>query len=92
MPLKYNPATRRLNGPKATLQLSPNSSRAWELLQKHEVLHKEVLYAALYGMREEPVISRNIDIVIHRLRKRVALVCNKTQIRTIWGVGWTLEL
>jgi len=67
------------------LKLAPIESRAFVKLVKHDFVSKEELHAAITHATQTKIV----DVVIYRLRKKLAR--HSIKIDTIWGLGYRLR-
>ena len=74
------------------LHLSPTEYRALELLilRKNTLVTKSAVLDTLYGDIDEPEI-KSIDVLMHRLRKRLAAAGVGSLITTVWGAGYIVR-
>jgi two-component system cell cycle response regulator CtrA len=74
------------------LHLSPTEYRVLELmiLRKNTLVSKSAVMDTLYGDMDEPEI-KSIDVLMHRLRKRLAAAGVGTLISTVWGAGYIVR-
>jgi len=74
------------------LHLSPTEYRVLELmiLRKNTLVSKSAVMDMLYGDMDEPEI-KSIDVLMHRLRKRLAAAGVGTLITTVWGAGYIVR-
>ena len=74
------------------LHLSPSEYKVLELmiLQKGTVVSKSALMDLLYGEFDEPDV-KSLNVLMHRLRKRLATVGLDTFVRTVWGSGYLVD-
>lgn len=74
------------------LHLSPSEYKVLELLilRKGTAVSKTTLMDALYGEMDEPDI-KSLNVLMHRLRKRLASAGIETFVRTIWGTGYMVD-
>jgi len=74
------------------LNLSPTEYRALSLLllRRNTLVTRQVLMDALYGELDEPSV-KSIDVLMHRLRKRLAAAGVGTLITTVWGGGYMVR-
>lgn len=80
----------RVNG--QDLRLSPTEFRVLQLLllRKGALVTKTSLMDALYNDPDEPEI-KSIDVLMHRLRKRLAGGGAGSLISTVWGAGYIVR-
>ena len=80
----------RANG--QDLRLSPTEFRVLQLLllRKGALVTKSALMDALYNDPDEPEI-KSIDVLMHRLRKRLAVGGAGALISTVWGAGYIVR-
>ena len=74
------------------LHLSPSEYKVLELLilRKATVVSKTALMDLLYGEFDEPDV-KSLNVLMHRLRKRLATVGLGTLVRTVWGTGYLVD-
>jgi two-component system cell cycle response regulator CtrA len=74
------------------LHLSPSEYKVLELLtlRKGTVVSKTALMDLLYGEFEEPDV-KSLNVLMHRLRKRLATEGLATLVRTVWGTGYLVD-
>lgn len=74
------------------IRLSPSEYKVLELmiLRKGSVVSKTALMDLLYGEFDEPDV-KSLNVLMHRLRKRLAAVGLDTLVRTIWGTGYLVD-
>jgi len=71
------------------IKLSPMEYGALELLflRKNTLVAKTALMEALYAADQEPD-TKSMDVLIHRLRKRLERAGTGPLINTVWGAGY----
>ena len=74
------------------LHLSPTEYRVLELLilRKNTLVTKSAVMDTLYGDIDEPEI-KSIDVLMHRLRKRLAAAGVGALVTTVWGAGYIVR-
>jgi two-component system cell cycle response regulator CtrA len=74
------------------LHLSPSEYKVLELLvmRKGTVVSKPALMDMLYGEFDEPDM-KSLNVLLHRLRKRLATMGEGNLVRTVWGTGYMVE-
>jgi two-component system cell cycle response regulator CtrA len=74
------------------LRLSPSEYRMLQqlLLRKGTLVTKAALLDALYNDLDEPEI-KSIDVLMHRLRKRLAAGGADGIVATVWGAGYIVR-
>lgn len=74
------------------IHLSPSEFKVLELLvlRKSTVVNKATLMDLLYGEFDEPDV-KSLNVLMHRLRKRLASVGLATFVRTVWGTGYMVD-
>ena len=74
------------------LHLSPTEYRVLELLilRKNTLVTKSAVMDMLYGDIDEPEI-KSIDVLMHRLRKRLAANGVGSLVTTVWGAGYIVR-
>lgn len=90
--ITYDNSLRILSGPKCELQLSGREGLLLEVLLRspHEVIKRMVIFSRVWGV-DAPVEEGNLDTYIHFLRKRLKYVGSILNIKTVRGIGYTLE-
>jgi two-component system cell cycle response regulator CtrA len=91
-PVRLNLDSREVSVGDKRLHLTVKEYAILELLflRKGAVLRKEVFLNHLYGGLDEPEI-KIIDVLICKLRKKLAKVDADNLIRTVWGQGYMLR-
>lgn len=91
-PVRLNLDSREVCVDDKRLHLTVKEYSILELmfLRKGAVLRKEVFLNHLYGGLDEPEI-KIIDVLICKLRKKLAKVDADNLIRTVWGQGYMLR-
>ena len=74
------------------LHLSPSEYKVLELLvlRKGAVVSKTALMDLLYGEFDEPDV-KSLNVLMHRLRKRLATLGEGNLVRTVWGTGYMVD-
>ena len=74
------------------LHLSPTEYRVLELLilRKNSLVTKSAVMDTLYGDIDEPEI-KSIDVLMHRLRKRLGASGVGSLVTTVWGAGYIVR-
>jgi two-component system cell cycle response regulator CtrA len=74
------------------LRLSPSEYRVLQqlMLRKGTLVTKAALLDALYNDLDEPEI-KSIDVLMHRLRKRLAAAGAESAVNTVWGAGYIMR-
>ncbi len=74
------------------LHLTPTEYRALSLLllRKNQLVSRQALMDALYGELDEPSV-KSIDVLMHRLRKRLAAAGVGMLVTTVWGSGYIVR-
>lgn len=74
------------------LHLSPSEYKVLELLvlRKGTVVSKTALMDLLYGEFDEPDV-KSLNVLMHRLRKRLATLGEGNLVRTVWGTGYMVD-
>ena len=74
------------------LHLSPTEYRVLELLilRKNTLVTKSAVMDSLYGDIDEPEI-KSIDVLMHRLRKRLGASGVGALVTTVWGAGYIVR-
>jgi len=95
--LTVGPLALRMDSRSATadgrdLHLSPSEYKVLELLtlRKATVVSKTALMDLLYGEFDEPDV-KSLNVLMHRLRKRLAGAGLGTLVRTVWGTGYLID-
>lgn len=90
--IELDTAARRAKVGGAQLDLSRREVGALELLMRRSgaVISKSAMEEALYGFGEE-VSSNAIEVLIHRLRKKLVSVGADLEIHTLRGIGYLLS-
>lgn len=90
--LSYDMRLRELHGPNGSLLLSGREGRLLEVFLQNPrvVLRRMVILSRVWGTDAE-VEEGNLDTYVHFLRKRLNYVKSSLIIKTIRGVGYTLE-
>ena len=91
-PLALNLDRRELSVNDQALHLSPNEFRLLQvlLLRKGSLVRKAALLDALYTDPDDSEI-KSIDVLMHRLRKRLAASGAEGLITTVWGSGYVVR-
>jgi xanthine/CO dehydrogenase XdhC/CoxF family maturation factor len=55
------------------------------------VLHRERAMIAIYGMGEDAPGQKALDILLCKLRKKLAQTRTHIEIETVWGRGWRMS-
>jgi len=89
--ITYDTIARETSVANRPVHLSRRESAALELLLRRlgRVIPKDVLEDTLYGF-DEIVGSNSVEVLIHRLRKRLAGTDANVRIHTVRGVGYIL--
>jgi two-component system, cell cycle response regulator CtrA len=92
-PLSLHMDSRTATADGRDLHLSPNEYRVLELLtlRKATVVSKTALMDLLYGEFDEPDM-KSLNVLMHRLRKRLAAAGIGTMVRTVWGTGYMVDV
>lgn len=74
------------------LHLSPSEYRVLQqlVLRKGTLVTKAALLDSVYGDLDEPEI-KSIDVLVHRLRKRLAASGADGAVSTVWGAGYIMR-
>ncbi len=74
------------------IHLSPSEYKVVELLvlRKGTVVTKSALMDMLYGEFDEPDV-KSLNVLMHRLRKRLAAAGLGQFVRTVWGTGYLVD-
>lgn len=95
--LRCGPVALHLDSRTATvdareLRLSPTEYRVLQqlMLRKGTLVTKAALLDALYNDIDEPEI-KSIDVLMHRLRKRLAAGGADSVVSTVWGAGYIMR-
>lgn len=86
------PDENRLTGPNASCTLSKKESALLEslLLNLGQTLSRAVLLNKVWGL-DSDVEEGNLDNYIYFLRRRLKSVGSRTRIKTVRGIGYSLE-
>jgi len=90
--LRFSLAGRRAMVDDQDLALSRRELELLESLMRHagNVVARERLETLLYGM-EDPVGSNTLEVLVHRLRRKLAQAGAGAEILTLRGVGYLLH-
>jgi len=90
MELHMDSRTAMANG--QDMHLSPSEYKVMELLilRKSTVVTKSALMDLLYGEFDEPDV-KSLNVLMHRLRKRLAAAGLGNFVRTVWGTGYLVD-
>eukprot|EP01037_Dinobryon_pediforme_P012524 gene12524-12613_t len=90
-PLSLEPHSRRATLYDATLPVTPREFNLLEILvlRGERVITKAALFDRLYGMEDGPD-EKALDVVVCRLRKKLAGAGAPNLIGTAWGTGYRL--
>lgn len=85
----FDPSQRRAQVRAANVDLSRREAGALEALMRRSgrVVSKSALEEALYGYDEE-VSSNAIEVLIHRLRRKLSQAGSDREIHTLRGIGY----
>lgn len=88
-----NPATHKVCYLDQDIRLGPTEYRLLRFLMENSgrVLSRDQLLNGVWGINSE-IEPRTVDVHIRRLRKAIALAGAPDPIRTVRGVGYTLEV
>jgi two-component system cell cycle response regulator CtrA len=91
-PLELHMDSRAARVDNRDIHLSPSEYKVLELLvlRRGVVVTKNALMDLLYGEFDEPDV-RSLNVLMHRLRKRLASVGLGAFVRTVWGTGYLVE-
>jgi len=91
-PLELHMDSRSAAAHGRDLHLSPSEFKVLELLilRKSTVVNKTALMDLLYGELDEPDV-KSLNVLMHRLRKRLSLVGLDGFVRTVWGTGYMVD-
>lgn len=89
--LSFDPSGRQAYVDDAPIQLSPRETGLLEHLLRRsgKVAPKALLEDSLYDLGDE-LSSNSLEVLVHRLRKRLAKARAKVGIHTVRGVGYML--
>lgn len=89
----FDLSTLTLTGPKATCSLSKKEAQLFEAFfkQPETPLPRNFLLSRVWGPSAE-VEEGNLDNYMHFVRRRLRTVGSKAEIKTLRGVGYSLEL
>jgi len=92
-PIEVRMDVRDVQVNKATLRLTPREYRFVELLvrKRGSPVSKESCLAYLYADRAEPD-SKAIDVLISRVRKKLASAGAGDIVKNVWGYGYKLNI
>jgi len=90
--LAFDPSGRQAWVDEAPVQLSPREMGLLEHLLRRsgKVVPKAVLEGSLYDQGDE-LSSNSLEVLVHRLRKRLLQAKAKVAIHTVRGVGYMLD-
>lgn len=91
-PLELHMDSRAATAFGRDMHLSPSEYKVLELLtlRKGTVVSKSALMDLLYGEFEEPDV-KSLNVLMHRLRKRLSTEGLSTLVRTVWGTGYLID-
>ncbi len=91
-PLSLHLERRELSVNGEALHLSPNEFRVLQvlLLRKGSLVRKSALLDALYSDPDDSEI-KSLDVLMHRLRKRLTAAGADGLITTVWGSGYIVR-
>lgn len=91
-PVELHMDSRQARANGQDLRLSPTEFRVLQLLllRKGALVTKGALMDALYNDPDEPEI-KSIDVLMHRLRKRLAAGGAGALVSTVWGAGYIVR-
>jgi len=75
--------------PRGLGRFSPREAELLGLLVKRDIVSRETAMVVLYGDRNAPPDDKVIDVYLHHLRKKLALVGMTIEKRS--GQGWLLS-
>lgn len=90
--VEFDTVSRQVRVDAAPLSLSRKEANALELLMRRSgsVISKPMLEEALYSFGEE-VSTNAIEVLIHRLRRKLSGVGARVEIHTLRGIGYLLS-
>jgi two-component system cell cycle response regulator CtrA len=91
-PLELHMDSRIARAGGAEIHLSPSEYKVLELLvlRRGLVVTKTALMDLLYGAFDEPDV-KSLNVLMHRLRKRLAAAGLGAFVRTVWGTGYLVD-
>ncbi|WP_088069048.1 response regulator transcription factor [Gottfriedia luciferensis] len=90
--LSYNRTNFNLSRGSEQIQLTQRELQLFDLLVKNRgiVLTREVIFERVWGIESE-VTSNAVDAYVKNLRKKIDLPDHQTYIKSVRGVGYTIE-
>jgi DNA-binding response OmpR family regulator len=87
--ISFDIVSREAHVGDASLSLTPRESRVLEqlLLRSGKVVLKENMEQGLYGLEDE-ISSNSLEVVIHRLRRKLVAAQAGAVVHTVRGVGY----
>ena len=91
-PLELHLDSRTARAHGEELHLSRSEYKVLELLalRRGSVVSKATLLELLYGEVDEPDV-KTLNVLMHRLRKRLSGVGLESSVRTVWGTGYMVD-
>lgn len=91
-PVELHMDSRQARAGGREMRLSPTEYRVLQLLllRKGALVTKAALLDAVYNDLDEPEI-KSIDVLMHRLRKRLAAGGAEGLVSTVWGAGYIIR-
>ncbi|MCZ8132623.1 MAG: response regulator transcription factor [Steroidobacteraceae bacterium] len=86
-----DPVRAQLRSGRASINLAPSELQVMVLLvrARGQVVRRQALEAAAWGL-SEAVTPNALEVVVHRLRRKLTVVGSRNQIVTTKGVGYAL--
>lgn len=90
--LSFIPSESKITIGDQTIEFSMKEKQALERIIRlpGKVVSKDNLQAALYGVGEEGT-DNSVEVIIHRLRKKMQLAGASAEIKTLRGIGYVLK-
>lgn len=90
--LKFNRTSYSLTRANQQIMLTQREFQLFDLLVKNRgiVLTREIIFERVWGIDSE-VTSNTVDVYVKNLRKKIDLPDQPTYIKSIRGVGYTIE-
>jgi len=89
--LELDTGAREVRVDGSPVRLSPREIEALELLMRRsgKVVPKTAMESSLYGM-SETLSSNSVEVIVHRLRRKIEAAGADCAIKTVHGVGYML--
>jgi len=89
--ISFDVVSREVHVGDASLSLTPREARVLEqlLLRSGKVVLKENMEQGLYGFEDE-ISSNSLEVVVHRLRKKLTSAQAGAAVHTVRGVGYMI--